>query len=290
VIFESKTHYPAACNAVETLLIHEAALDQLASGVLRNFSYSSAEFRCCPRSLVCFEGALASLRAASAGGGSRGGSPPEDSSSDQPGGKIVLKAADEDDFDEEFLRVCLAVKVVASLDEAVLHINKHGSHHTDCIMTESEESADAFLQRVDSASVFHNISTRFADGFRFGFGAEIGISTNRVHARGPVGLEGLVIYKYRAHSNSKRGHCLAGPSGGRPWLHRNISTVKNLAEIQTRRSGGGLSSQGLSSLRKARLNDDNSTLVPPTPPPTSFAAATSYSNGHHRAPPGLEHV
>lgn len=97
----------------------------------------------------------------------------------------------------------LAVKIVESVDEAILHINTYGSGHTDCILTREGENAEKFLNQVDSAGVYHNVSTRFADGFRYGFGAEVGISTNKTHARGPVGLEGLVIYKYKLRGNGE---------------------------------------------------------------------------------------
>ena len=97
----------------------------------------------------------------------------------------------------------LAVKTVESVDEAISHINTYGSGHTDCILTREGENAEKFLNQVDSAGVYHNVSTRFADGFRYGFGAEVGISTNKTHARGPVGLEGLVIYKYKLRGNGE---------------------------------------------------------------------------------------
>ena len=102
----------------------------------------------------------------------------------------------DEDWATEYLDLVLSVKVVASLDEAIAHINTYGSRHTDAIVSEDREAALVFLNRVDAASVLHNASTRFADGFKYGLGAEVGISTNRLHSRGPVGLDGLVIYKY----------------------------------------------------------------------------------------------
>ncbi|KAI8837805.1 putative gpantothenate kinase 4 [Chytridium lagenaria] len=124
------------------------------------------------------------------------------------------------DYDTEFLDLTIAVKVVGSVEEAVEHINAHGSHHTDSIVTEDEEAAEFFMRRVDAAGVYWNASTRFADGFRYGFGAEIGVSTNKTHARGPVGLEGLVIYKYRLYG---KGHITSDyGSGKKSFLHAPI--------------------------------------------------------------------
>ena len=104
---------------------------------------------------------------------------------------------EEEEFHKEYLDLILSVKIVKDVEEAIRHINYYGSHHTDCIITENQECADKFMQLVDSAGVYQNCSTRFADGFRYGFGAEVGISTGKIHARGPVGLEGLVTYKYK---------------------------------------------------------------------------------------------
>ncbi|MBO5666261.1 MAG: hypothetical protein J6S45_02320 [Firmicutes bacterium] len=103
----------------------------------------------------------------------------------------------EEDYSTEYVDYILTVKIVDSLDEAITHINHYGSHHTDAILTENNEAAEKFMLLVDSAGVYQNCSTRFADGFRYGFGAEVGISTGKLHARGPVGLEGLVTYKYK---------------------------------------------------------------------------------------------
>jgi len=115
----------------------------------------------------------------------------------------TITAVVDKDYDTEFLELTVAVKTVDSVDEAINHINQHGSGHTDAILTESKETAEEFMKRVDSAGVFWNASTRFADGFRYGFGAEVGISTNKIHARGPVGLEGLIIYKYKLLGNGQ---------------------------------------------------------------------------------------
>ena len=122
-------------------------------------------------------------------------------------------------FGSEYLDLIMNVKTVNSLDEAIDHIHRYGSAHTDCIVTENEPNAGRFLNEVDSAGVFWNVSTRFADGFRYGFGAEVGISTNKTHARGPVGVEGLLIYKYQIIGN---GHIVATYTGenAKPFLHR----------------------------------------------------------------------
>ncbi|KAK7687649.1 hypothetical protein QCA50_008864 [Cerrena zonata] len=112
-------------------------------------------------------------------------------------------------YTTEHLSFTLSVLTVPSLPAAISHINSHSSHHTDCIVTENENHASVFCRGVDSAGTFVNASTRFADGFRFGFGTEVGISTGRIHARGPVGLEGLVIYKYMLKSTDKKGHIVA---------------------------------------------------------------------------------
>ena len=114
---------------------------------------------------------------------------------------VTCEPADEQDFATEYLDYIISAKTVDSIDEAIDHINKYGSHHTDAIITEDADAAAKFMQLVDSAGVYKNCSTRFADGFRYGFGAEVGISTGKLHARGPVGLDGLVTYKYKIFGN-----------------------------------------------------------------------------------------
>jgi glutamate-5-semialdehyde dehydrogenase len=129
----------------------------------------------------------------------------------------LLVPAVDVDFDTEFIALTMAIKCVSSLNEAIEHINTHGSKHTDAIVTENVSVAEEFMNRLDSAGVFWNASTRFADGFRMGFGAEIGVSTNKTHARGPVGLEGLMIYKYKLYGH---GHTVESfESGERQYSH-----------------------------------------------------------------------
>jgi glutamate-5-semialdehyde dehydrogenase len=122
----------------------------------------------------------------------------------------------DEDFNTEYLDLAISIKLVDNVDEAIEHINKFGSHHTDCIITEDREVADKFMQMVDSAGVYKNCSTRFADGFRYGFGAEVGISTSKIHARGPVGLEGLVTYKYKLYGD---GNIVGDYADGKKQFH-----------------------------------------------------------------------
>ena len=138
-----------------------------------------------------------------------------------------VRPSKTEDYSTEHLSLTLSVLTVPSLPDAIKHINSHSSHHTDSIVTESEGNASAFVRGVDSAGAFWNASTRFADGFRYGFGTEVGISTGRIHARGPVGLEGLVSYKYVLRSKSDTGH-IAGEFGSgegkRKFKHADIET------------------------------------------------------------------
>ena len=132
-----------------------------------------------------------------------------------------LSLASEKEWDEEYNDLKLAIKLVGGLEEAIIFINEHGSGHTDTIITENVETAEAFMNGVNSASVMCNASTRFADGFRYGLGAEIGISTNKTHARGPVGLEGLIIYKYKVYG---KGQIVSDYSGenARSFTHKPL--------------------------------------------------------------------
>lgn len=128
-------------------------------------------------------------------------------------------------YDTEHLSLTLSVLALPSLAAAIQHINAHSSHHTDCIVTEAPASVSAFCRGVDSAGTFVNASTRFADGFRYGFGTEVGISTGRIHARGPVGLEGLVTYKYVLRGEGEKGHIVGefgAGEGKKQYKHRSI--------------------------------------------------------------------
>jgi glutamate-5-semialdehyde dehydrogenase len=164
----AKTQKYSPCNAAESLLVHAAIASAFLPRIGALFAAKGVEMR-------CDAAALAVLQAL-------------------PGAKLA--AASQADWSEEYLAPIISVKVVASLDEAIAHINRYGSHHTDAILTDSHASAMRFLREVDSASVMVNASTRFADGFEYGLGAEIGISTDKFHARGPVGLEGLTSMKW----------------------------------------------------------------------------------------------
>lgn len=182
VIIDAKTQYTAACNAVETLLVHQDALEKLM-----------------PPLQKAFEEYKISLRATS-------------DIADRYGSEL----ATEEDFSTEYLDLIISAKTVENIDEAIWHINKYGSHHTDCIIAEDNKAAEYFMRMVDSAGVYQNCSTRFADGFRYGFGAEVGISTGKIHARGPVGLEGLVTYKYKLFGN---GQIVGDYASGRKSFH-----------------------------------------------------------------------
>lgn len=182
ILVDAKTQYTAACNAAETLLVHRKI---------------AAEFL--PAAAQALAAAGVKLRGTS-----------------EAARWIPCELMGEEEFGTEYLDLVLSVKLVDSLEEAVRHINHFGSHHTDCILTENSEAALIFMQLVDSAGVYQNCSTRFADGFRYGFGAEVGISTGKIHARGPVGLSGLVTYKYRLFGN---GHIVGDYASGKKQFH-----------------------------------------------------------------------
>lgn len=188
IALDSKLQYPAACNAMETLLVHSGIAPKILPDLMTEFREKGVEL-------------VGDLKSCS----------------------LIpdLKRATDDDWDTEYNDLKLSIKVVESFEESIEHINHHGSGHTDTIVTNDKDRGERFLNEIDSACVMWNASTRFADGFRFGLGAEIGISTNKTHARGPVGLEGLVIYKYKLVGS---GQTVAEYSGknGKEFKHRPI--------------------------------------------------------------------
>jgi glutamate-5-semialdehyde dehydrogenase len=163
IVLDSKMQYVAVCNAAETLLVHSESAEILLPLIRKSLTAAGCELRGCERTRSI----------------------------------INVKPAVEEDWDTEYLDAILSIRIVDNLDEAVEHIHRHGSGHTEAIVTENESTAEAFLSRVDAADVFHNCSTRFADGFVFGLGAEVGISTSKIHARGPVGVDGLLSYRWQ---------------------------------------------------------------------------------------------
>lgn len=190
IVYDAKLTYPSACNAVETVLINSEAAPFVLPQLVSRLASAGVEIRADERTRALIT-------------------------------ESALMAATEEDWRTEYCAPILSIKIVDSLAEAIDHINSYGSGHTDTIVTEDREHAEIFLNSVDAAGVYHNASTRFADGFRYGFGAEVGISTSKLHARGPVGLDGLVSYKYKLYG---RGHLVAtycGPQA-RPFLHKKI--------------------------------------------------------------------
>ena len=196
--------YPSACNAAENLVVHEAVLHTVWPAVASALLAAGVRLLCDPPSLA----ALNTLAP-----------PPANLSTHVAPSTLV-------DYDTEHLSLVLSVATVPSLAAAVQFINTHSSHHTDSIVTEDAATASAFCNAVDSAGTFINASTRFADGFRYGFGTEVGISTGRIHARGPVGLEGLVIYKYMMKSAGPKGHIVGEfGSGKKQFKHQRINAT-----------------------------------------------------------------
>jgi glutamate-5-semialdehyde dehydrogenase len=178
----AKTNKYSPCNATESLLVARGVAAEVLPLIGKVYADKGVEMRCDPEALAIFESnrPLALVDTAQA--------------ATNLGANLVL--ATEQDWYEEYLAPIVSIKVVAGLDEAIAHINKYSSHHTDAILTRDHMHAQRFLREVDSASVMVNTSTRFADGFEYGLGAEIGISTDKFHARGPVGIEGLTSLKY----------------------------------------------------------------------------------------------
>lgn len=187
--------YMAACNAAETLLVHESLVSTLWPKVANALAAVDVSMRCDEPTLAAIQGHPAASKAS---------------------------PATPDDYFTEFLGPEIAVKVVPSTGEAIKHINEHSSHHTDSIVTEDEGSMSSWARGLDSANCFINASTRFADGTRYGLGTEVGISTGKTHARGPVGLDGLVIYKYVLRSEKKDGSVIADHEKGQGYTHTDL--------------------------------------------------------------------
>ncbi|KAF6832836.1 gamma-glutamyl phosphate reductase [Colletotrichum plurivorum] len=199
VIVDSKTSYPAACNSLETLLVQETALETSFPKVAEALFAKGVTLHCDPQSKAALQGKV---------------------SGDGTSRIVDVKPAD---YDTEFLSLDLAVQTVFSLEEAIYHINSHGSKHTDAILTSDEAEAEKFMAAVDSAGVYWNASTRMADGMRYGFGTEVGISTNKIHSRGPVGLEGLMIYKYKIRGHGQVSLAYGEGEGQKPFKHEKMS-------------------------------------------------------------------
>lgn len=193
ITLDSKAQYVAVCNAVETLLVHKDIADKILPKLKGALEKKGVEIRGC----------------------------------EQTARLIDAKSATEEDWRTEYLDLILSIKVVDSMEDAIDHINRYGSRHTDVIVTADRDRGVRFMDYVDSANVCMNCSSRFSDGFRYGLGAEVGISTSKIHARGPVGLEGLVIYKWRLVGN---GHVVADYSGkdARALTHRPLQKDFNV--------------------------------------------------------------
>jgi glutamate-5-semialdehyde dehydrogenase len=186
ITVDSKCQYVAVCNAAETLLVDKRIAKRFLPMVKEALEKKGVELRGCEKTRKI----------------------------------IKVKAATEKDWATEYLDYILSIKVVAGVDEAIEHINRYGSGHTDAIVTKDKKAAERFLEMVDSADVFWNCSTRFSDGYRYGLGAEVGISTNKIHARGPVGLEGLVIYKWKLYGSGQTVADYA--SGKKRFSHKKL--------------------------------------------------------------------
>lgn len=185
---DSKCQYVAVCNAIETILVHEAVAQKILPDLKNKLEGQGVKIYGC----------------------------------EMTGAIIDVEAATEEDWKTEYLDLMVSIKIVPSLKEAVIHINQYGSGHTDVIVTGDKKRALYFMDHVDTADAFWNCSSRFADGFRFGLGAEVGISTNKIHARGPVGLEGLMIYQWRLMGD---GHMVKDYTGeaAKSFTHKSLN-------------------------------------------------------------------
>ena len=193
VAVDSKVQYPAVCNAAETILVHRAVAAEFLPGVAEVLRANSVRLRGDLETELLLQGG------------------------------VSMELVQDDEWHTEYSDLAVAIRVVESMDAAIAHVNRWGSHHTDAIMTENKAAAARFMSEVDSATVCHNCSTRFADGFRFGLGAEVGISTSKLHARGPVGLEGLVTYKYKLNGSGQVVKDYVG-AHAKPFLHKRLDS------------------------------------------------------------------
>jgi glutamate-5-semialdehyde dehydrogenase len=188
ITVDSKCQYVAVCNAAETLLVDSKIAATFLTKVKAALDSKSVELRGCQKTA-----------------------------------KIInIKPATEEDWSTEYLDYILSIKIVDGLDEAIEHINRYGSAHTDAIVTNNKDKAQKFMDLVDSANVLWNCSTRFSDGYRYGLGAEVGISTNKIHARGPVGMEGLVIYKWKLLGSGQIVADYTGKDAKKKFKHKII--------------------------------------------------------------------
>ncbi|KAK9324996.1 Aldehyde/histidinol dehydrogenase [Lipomyces orientalis] len=199
IVIDSKTNYAAACNAAESLLVQRCALKSHLPSLAEALLDVGVSLKVTPEiGEALKEAGVAGTEGA------------------------TIMSAEEKDFETEFLSFTIAVAAVEEVDEAIKHINIHSSKHTDSIVTGSKEIAEKFMNGVDSSGVFWNASTRFADGFRYGFGTEVGISTSKIHARGPVGLEGLTCYQYQLRGSGQVVADYVGAGGKKEFKHEQI--------------------------------------------------------------------
>jgi glutamate-5-semialdehyde dehydrogenase len=193
IIDDAKTDYPAACNAVETVLVHERIAPTFLSRLALRLRSRDVVLRGCERTRAVL--------------------------ANEP-----VEALDDSEWHREYSELVLAVRIVNSIDDAIEHIHRFGSAHTETIVTKDKIAAERFLAEVDSAGVFHNASTRFADGYRYGFGAEVGISTTKLHARGPVGVDGLTTYKYVVRGSGQVARDYQGPNA-KKFTHKRLPST-----------------------------------------------------------------
>lgn len=186
VVTDAKAQYVSVCNALETLLVHEEIATEWLPQLKGSLESKGVTIKGCEKTNRI----------------------------------IACEQATDEDWKTEYLDYIVAIKIVSNLEEAIDHINTYGSGHTDCILSTDKKSIEKFMMLVDSGNVFCNVSTRFSDGFRYGFGAEVGVSTSKIHARGPVGIEGLLIYKYKLFG---QGHIVGDyASGIKKFTHKKL--------------------------------------------------------------------